>query len=152
MNKTHLVIHHSATPDGLVLDWPAIRRFHVQNKGYVDIAYQIGFERYQREGFSEPYYEALLGRPLDAQAAGAFQQNMNRIGIHALFVGHFDDVAPPPELLEFAARHLAPICGMFGIEPDAAHIIPHRQVAPYKSCPGWKFPMQTLINLIQARA
>ena len=152
MTKTHLVIHHSATQDGIALDWPAIRRFHVQGKGYVDISYHIGFELFERQNVGLAGYEALLGRALDSQAAAAYQQNMNRVGIHALFVGSFDDQRPKPEMIAFAAGHLAAICGMFGIEPDDKHIIPHRQVATYKTCPGLKFPMPELIRAIQERA
>jgi hypothetical protein len=37
-----LIIHHSLSKDGQTVDWNAIRRYHIQEKGWDDIGYHGG--------------------------------------------------------------------------------------------------------------
>ena len=141
--KTHLIIHHSLTADSGSVSWGAIRRYHMETNGWKDIGYSIGFER------AGDHYEALLGRPLTASTAAAKEQRMNFLGIHACFIGNFDAEPPAPEMLAFALPHLAAICDLAGIQIDREHVIGHREVAPYKSCPGKKFDMDRFVQLLE---
>jgi hypothetical protein len=91
----------------------------------------------------------LVGRPLLARAAAAREASMNAIGIHVCFLGNYD-VAPPPEpMLEFAFPHLASICDALLIPIDRECVIGHREVAPYKSCPGVQFDMDYFVERLR---
>jgi hypothetical protein len=137
--KTHIVVHHSLTKDSGTVSWPAIRRYHVDVQKWSDIGYHLGIEWVKQATDPEGHLEALLGRPLDAKAAAAYQDQMNTRGVHVLFVGNFDDAPPSNAMLKFGAEHTAWICRVLAI--PAENIIPHSQVAPYKTCPGASFPM-----------
>lgn len=141
MKKTHLVVHHSLTKDSGTVSWNAIRRWHVEERGYRDVGYHGGIELV---GW---HYEFFLGRPFDDIAAAAYQQSMNRVGIHVCFVGNYDLAPPPEKMLEFAVPHLRGILRIFEI--PVANVIGHRDVAPYKSCPGTKFAMNKLRGMLE---
>jgi len=125
------------------MSWGAIRRYHMETNGWKAIAYHLGFERIDGR------YELLAGRPLTFSAAAAYQQRMNHIGIHVCFIGNFDDAPPTQEMLDFAAPHLASLCDLAGIQVDREHVIGHRAVAPYKSCPGRQFDMDAFVLQLQ---
>ena len=141
--KTHIVIHHSLTKDGETVSWGAVRRYHMAQMGFRDIGYHVGFE------MIDDHYEALLGRPLLDKAAAAYQENMNRVGVHCLFMGNFDEHEPTAEILAFGAKHIAAIAEALRIEPHDAYILPHSRVANYKTCPGKLFPMDEFIKLVE---
>ncbi len=141
--KTHLVIHHSATRDDRAVSWGAIRRYHTEVNRWIDIGYQFGVEQVG------DYYEVLIGRPLYARAAAAYQRNMNRIGVHVCFVGNFDEAPPPPEMLVAAAPHLADVCEALSIPLDREHVIGHGEVAPPKTCPGKFFSVDDFVRLLR---
>ena len=141
--KTHLVIHHSLTKDTGTVSWQAIRDYHVDHNGWDDIGYHIGVELINNR------YEVGLGRPLLARAAAAYQQSMNTVGVHVCFVGNFDLAPPPREMIEVAVPHLRDICEALKIPLDAEHIIGHRTVASYKTCPGAQFDMDALITQLR---
>jgi hypothetical protein len=133
--KTHLVIHHSLTKDSGTVSWQAIRNYHVNEKGWDDIGYHIGVE------LIGDRYEIGLGRPLLSRAAAAYQQNMNHCGVHVCFVGDYDKEPPPRAMLDVAVPHLRDICHALKIPVDPDHVLGHRAVASYKTCPGAKFDM-----------
>ena len=139
--KTHLMIHHSLTKDSKTVSWQAIRDYHL-SKGWRDVGYHLGVEMVGDR------YEVLMGRPLNARAAAAYQQQMNERAIHVCFVGNYDETVPPVGMLRYAAQHLTPICEAFNIAIDDAHVIGHRKVAP-KSCPGNKFAVSSLISIMR---
>lgn len=140
--KTHLVIHHSATKDSGTVSWQAIRRYHVETNGWSDIGYHIGIE------LIGDRYEIGLGRPILATAAAAYQQNMNKLGVHVCFVGDYDSTPPPMEMLRFAAPHLRDICEALHIPLDSTHVIGHNTLAP-KTCPGKQFDMDALRTMLR---
>jgi len=146
--KTHLVIHHSLTADSGSVSWQAIRRYHMETNGWRAIGYHLGVEMIS--GVTSRY-ELLAGRPLTWSAAAAKEQRMNSRGIHVCFVGNYDEKQPPAEMLAFALPHLAAICDLAGIQVDRRHVIGHREVAPYKSCPGKLFDMDEFVRLLQGQ-
>ena len=137
--KTHLVIHHSLTKDSGTVSWQAIRRYHTESLGWKAIGYHLGVEKIN------DHYEMLVGRPFTFSAAAAYQRRMNHVAIHVCFVGDFDKGPPSVEMLVFAMPHLASLCDLAGIQIDREHVIGHREVAPYKSCPGTQFDMDKFV-------
>jgi hypothetical protein len=140
--KTHLVIHHSLTKDSGTVSAQAIRRYHLEVKGWRAIGYHLLVERINDR------YEMIVGRPLTWSASAARERSMNHIGIHVCFIGNYDLGPPPAEMLAFALPHLGAICDLTGIQVDREHVIGHREVAPYKSCPGEKFDMDAFVRLL----
>ena len=141
--KSHLVIHHSLTADSKTVSWAAIRHYHTTEMGFRDIGYHFGVE------LIGEHYEMLVGRPMLERAAAAYQQGMNRKAIHVCFVGNFDREPPDLGMLRFALPHLTDICEALNIPIDGDHIIGHRKVATYKSCPGKLFNVETLVRSMQ---
>jgi len=135
--KTHLVIHHSLTRDSKTVSWDAIRRYHTETLGWRDIGYHYGVEL----GAVGPMM--LVGRPLLARAAAAYQENMNVVGVHVCFVGNYDEDPHPADLVSFAAPHLADLCELLEIVVDSEYVIGHRAImGVHKSCPGKNFNMK----------
>jgi N-acetyl-anhydromuramyl-L-alanine amidase AmpD len=60
------------------------------------------------------------------------------------------DTAPPQlAMLQFAAPHLADICEALSIPLDQEHVLGHRDIAPYKSCPGRQFDIAKFTGLLK---
>lgn len=140
---TAIVIHHSATEDSQTLSWGAIADYHTRVNGWNAIGYHAGAE-YLRDG-----YQVLLGRADDrtgAHVAGTdpadgIRWNHKTLGF--CFVGNYDRTAPPDALLEAAARRwIVPQIRRHGL--TVQDLIPHNQLASYKSCPGSAFDMARL--------
>jgi hypothetical protein len=151
---THIVIHHSATPDGKVNDWEAIRRYHTSYRidGFI-IASRDEFDRRKAAGqgklFEAPDLDIgynygieedagktilRIGRPLTMPGAHCKQESMNSLAIGICVVGDYDK-----EILNDTKHNLLvdvclSLCLMFKI--PASNIHPHRQYATYKTCPG----------------
>ena len=133
-----IIIHHSLTYDSGTLSWDAIRRFHVETRGWKDIGYHAAIERI------DDGYECLYGRPLDMHGAHTRGLNTSHLGL--CFVGNYDDVEPQAEMLQMAAKYIIrPWIKLFTIPLDK--IEPHSEYAN-KSCPGRLFPMQRLRDMI----
>lgn len=143
MRKTHIVLHHSLTADSGTVSWGAIRKYHVETNGWVDVGYQLAVE------LVGDHYEVMLGRAIDEDGAHCYQDLMNRIGLGVCFVGNFDLAPPPAAMLKYAARHLRSIMGNLGIPADEAHVRMHRQHATYKTCPGTKFPYSEFLRMLR---
>ena len=144
--KTHLVIHHSLTKDSGTVSAQAIRRYHVNTLGWRDVGYHLLVERVT------DHTEIIVGRPLLARAAAAYQRGMNRIGVHVCFVGNYDLAPPPQEMIDFVIPHLSDICEALNIALDPEHVIGHRHVASYKTCPGSRFDMDRFRRLLRGSA
>lgn len=124
-----IMLHHSFTDDSGTVSWSAIRRFHMQERGWNDIGYHFGVE------LVSDTYEALVGRALDTYGAHCPEGNCNRDAIGICLVGNFDKAPPPDQqMIVLRDRLLNPLMDEFGITAD--RIIFHREFAPWKSCPG----------------
>lgn len=135
-----IVIHHSATRDSGTVSWDAIRRYHVETNGWRDIGYHAGIELVADD------FVVQHGRPLTVAGAHTAGHNSRSLGF--CFVGDYDVSAPPPFMLQLAARAvLAPWCRQFGLTADDLH--PHSEFAS-KTCPGKLFPLEALRALVRA--
>lgn len=141
--KSHVVVHHSATKDSGSVSVSAIRRYHVETNGWLDIGYHFLVEEVNG------HYEWIAGRAIDESGAHCYQQGMNRKGLGVCFIGNYDDAPPPLAMMQFAARHLQPLLELLGIPLDREHIHPHNEFATYKSCPGKSFPLDRFITLLE---
>jgi N-acetylmuramoyl-L-alanine amidase len=137
----YIIVHHSLTKDQSVVDYAAIRRYHMTEMGMTDIGYH-GVVELAGQGFVP-----LLGRPWDRVGAHTKQAGMNRVALGVCLVGNFDIAPPPDAQLESLRRcFLEPWMRMFKIPP--ANVRMHRQYAPWKTCPGSAFTEQILARFL----
>ena len=129
-----IIVHHSLTKDSGTVSWGAIRRYHINTLGWIDIGYHAGVELVYTE------YETFMGRPWDA--IGAHTQGQNDQSLGFIFVGNYDFFPPPPRMLEVGAKVIALWMRLFNISKD--EIYPHHKFANYKSCPGTEFDIEDL--------
>ncbi len=137
------MLHHSLTKDGVVADWSAIRRYHMEVNGWREIGYHFGVELLG-EG-----YLVQLGRSLSEVGAHCKEAHMNKQAIGVCVVGNFD-LAPPPHTQITVLKELVLNLLQFLVPLPSTdisdRILLHRQFAPYKSCPGRLFPVQDFLS------
>lgn len=148
--KDFIVIHHSLTHDGKTVNWNAIRRYHVENRGWDDVGYHFGIEKIGDR------YEILMGRMPHTQGAHTRELSMNTTGIGICCVGNFDLAPPPPELTDKLVELLRWLCHDYRI--SSGHVIGHCEVGEmvglrwqdgqYKTCPGRQFDMGRLRSFL----
>lgn len=140
-----IIVHHTATPDGQVYDWPGIVREHSARPGWRGVGYHLGFEMADGKPVGH------LGRPLNWVGSHCRAGHMNERSIGVAFVGNYDDVSPDVELINYAGRVLAglmDLLGWFG-RPMEELIQPHRAYANTR-CPGSMFSLEELRERVQA--
>jgi len=154
----YIIIHHSATKDGDVVDWQAIRRYHkswaYQGKiikeadarnliaegkeikhPWRDTGYNFGVEKINGE------IETLVGRPLTLVGAHTKGRNHDSIGICC--VGNYDKDTPSPEMINALENLCIVLVDIFSI--SIQDIKGHRAFAA-KSCPGINLDVQKVID------
>jgi len=159
---TKVIVHHSLTADGKVVNYKAILKYHTSwrykgriltetkgrkllaegkkvTKPWRDIGYHFLIEE-----IAGSYY-VFVGRPLHWEGGHTKGQNETSIGI--CFVGNYDACKPPKEMLKLGAKRLVvPMITMFGLTTD--DIYGHRDFAR-KSCPGEKFDLDTFKKIVK---
>ena len=147
--RTHIMIHHSLTADSDTVSWPAIERYHREEQAWRDIGYHAGVEKVTGNPDLARYaYQALIGRPLAAQASACPQGDMNRVALHVCCVGNYDLGPPPLAMLEVLVRRIIlPWMAAYGIPAD--QIVGHRDYNPAKSCPGTQFDLDQLRRMVR---
>lgn len=168
-NWSGIVWHHSASPDGVMRDWDAIRRYHMSYRIDGDIVSAAEYKRRLDarigKSFQTPWSDIGYhggtewvngqvvfnwGRPLSQIGAHAGVKNASNLynteylGLCA--VGDFDNSPPKPEHWEFNLRLTRTFMEAFHI--PASHIIGHREVFDrlgvprQKTCPGKCWDME----------
>jgi N-acetylmuramoyl-L-alanine amidase len=140
LKVTKLIIHHSLTKDGTAKDWDAIRRYHMQEKGWTDIGYHWGVENVNGA------IVILRGRLENVPGAHTIGMNQKSLGI--CVVGNYDLGPPSDAVLNRLADLCALKCKEYHLRPE--DIEPHSKYASYKTCPGTKFPMDKLREKVRA--
>ena len=137
------VIHHSATEDdGNTLSWPALRHYHIAEKGWKDTAYHFGVELYRDD------FEVLVGRPLTMEGAHC-QGGVNEWGIGVCVVGSYSDVYPPVEMIEVLCKRLiVPLGTILEIPLDDKGILFHRDLWATE-CPGRLFGKEWFFKVLE---
>lgn len=123
-----IVVHHTAGPDHPdTLDTAAIRRWHVEGRGWRDIGYHVLVERV------DGVPTAVFGRPWRVPGAHCPPRNRDSIGV--AIVGDFSTSPPHAELRFFVVALLADLCEVLGVRPD--RVVGHREAQPgHTACPG----------------
>ena len=144
MTKTHIIIHHSLTPDGKTVDWNAIWNYHTKTLGWSSIGYHWGLEDIAGR------LQVLRGRPTDCDGAHSLEFNKNGIGICC--VGNFDVQVPTMELYNLLSDFCKWLMGLYGIPKE--NVLGHGEgqkmlgVKDFKTCPGKMFNMDQLRRML----
>lgn len=135
--RTHIMLHHSLTPSGQAVSWGAMRRHHVETRGWPDIGYHYGVERVG------DHFEVLLGRSELDPAAACPEEEMNARALHVCCIGNFDDASPLSAMLEtLVGLVILPAMVEYGLPPE--RIIGHRDIDPTRTCPGNQFDLDVV--------
>lgn len=141
MRPTFIVIHHSQTKDGVAKDWEAIRRFHVERKGWSDVGYHYGIERVGER------VAVQIGRSESTPGAHCKHAGFNQKSLGLCVVGNFDLTAPDEQLIVVLRGLVETLRHLYSIPRD--HVLGHREAqmhdvtlkTPTKTCPGNLFDM-----------
>jgi hypothetical protein len=161
MKPTFIIGHHSATKDGQVNDWEAIKRYHTswRYQGKI-ISEQEGLQRIAAgvKGVERPWsaigyhyglemvngvYVWKEGRKPNVPGAHCKEQGMNGKSLGVCVVGDYDKEPVPSPMFELLVMHFKDLMQQYSI--FVANVQPHRLYAPYKSCPGTQFQWDELI-------
>ncbi len=138
---TAIIIHHSLTMDSATVSWDAIKKYHTQTNGFDDIGYHFGIEDIEEHPI------VMQGRSLDFCGAHT-RENNNTIGV--CVVGDFDKEELSEAKFQLLVKQILNIMYLYPhLVPE--DVLPHRFYAPYKSCPGNKFPMKRLLYEVRKR-
>jgi N-acetyl-anhydromuramyl-L-alanine amidase AmpD len=163
MKKTHIVVHHSLSPDGKAFDWGGIRKFHMswrdpqgnvltQEEGlrrqlqnepvtapWRDIGYHFGVE------LISDNHEILVGRWVDEDGAHCPELKMNQVGIGVCVVGNYDEQVPCSGAWNKAIGLVKRLIQAYDIPVE--NVLGHGEVQKLagnswqKTCPGKTFHM-----------
>jgi len=135
MKKEYIVIHHSATKDGIVYrDYDAIKRGHLE-RGFRDIGYQYVIEKVNDKLTVTP------GRPEWDIGAHCPGRNEDSIGI--CVVGNFEVETPTEEHYQVVAYLCQDIMTRHNIKEIAGHNQYHAT-----ACPGRNFDVEKVRQLV----
>jgi hypothetical protein len=138
---THVVIHHSATPDTEGVETEGFRKYHKEARGWRDIGYHAVCERVGAD------WIVIAGRPLSWVGAHAIPRNRDGLGF--CFAGNFDLTDPDSAMLAVGARHVAGWMDAFGMGPVESALERHSDVWQ-TACPGSRFPWDDFRILVTA--
>lgn len=143
VNVHFIIIHHSLTKDGRIVNWQAIRRYHTIDLGWIDVGYHFGLEAIGND------VEILAGRPIHTKGAHCKQGNRNHDSIGICCVGNYDNYPIPDKMFNKLVDLCTSLCYTFKLSSDK--IKGHTEYAPYKSCPGNLFDMNKLRSTISVQ-
>ncbi|MBL8022989.1 MAG: N-acetylmuramoyl-L-alanine amidase [Elusimicrobia bacterium] len=140
--KKYIILHHSVSADHPTLsNVGAIRNYHVNVNGWVDVGYHFLLDRING------HLEIVCGRMLDERGAHCKELDFNASGIGICVIGNFDQEPPPLDTLA-TLRHLCRSLMNQNII-TADRVLGHREaqamggvpVEQRKSCPGKAWDM-----------
>jgi hypothetical protein len=121
-----IVLHHTWAPTAAqykgAATWEAIRRYHVDNRGWSDIGYHVGIG---------PDGSIWTLRPAERSGAHVLNRNAHTLGV--AIVGNFDSEDPMRNGLPVAADVCRMALEVYKLPVGAVRF--HREFQP-KSCPG----------------
>jgi len=138
VNWSHVLIHHSATPDTPMVETHGYRKYHTEARGWRDLGYAYVVELAGHD------YAMLAGRPLSWPGAHCRGMNTQAIGI--CLAGDFSVVPPPIAQQRCAARHVAALCDLFNIPTE--NIQGHRDYRATE-CPGRMFNLEPFRQMVE---
>ena len=122
---TLLIVHCSATPQGVALGFEDCRRDHIHHRGFRDIGYHFYITR---DG------EICQGRPLEKVGAHCRDHNTHSIGI--CYEGGLDIAGRPQDTRTLAQRgSLLALLRELRKRFPKALIVGHHDLNPMKECP-----------------
>jgi hypothetical protein len=135
--KEYIILHHSATPDGLVLkDFDAIKRYHMEVNGWRDIGYHWVVERI------DGVLTAIPGRPEADDGAHCLRHNSDAIGV--CVVGDYTKAPPDDETYRFVAA----LCKQIKTRHPIKEVGGHRDYYA-TACPGDKFDVEKVRQYVK---
>lgn len=129
-----VILHHSLTKDSGTKSFDAIRRYHIETKGWKDIGYQYVIEEVNG------VYVTFKGRGENEVGAHTEGHNTGTIGI--CLVGNFDETKPT----QGALNELYKLLNDLDERYNGITIMGHCDYST-KSCPGKLFPLQNIKDL-----
>lgn len=140
MDKTHILIHHSATSDNKVLkDFDSIEREHI-SRGYSEIGYNLVVEQVNN------IWRVFKGRPEWKDGAHCYGV-MNRVAFGICVVGNYELGPPPEEVYKLVAQECMDYIQRYPtitVENIQGHRDQYATV-----CPGKFFDVSKVRNLTQ---
>ena len=135
--KEYIILHHSATPDGLVLkDFDAIKRYHMEVNGWRDIGYHWVVERI------DGVLTAIPGRPEADDGAHCLRHNSDAIGV--CVVGDYTKAPPDDETYRFVAA----LCKQIKTRHPIKEVGGHRDYYA-TACPGNFFDVEKVRQYVK---
>ncbi len=135
---TELILHHTWQPTAAqyhgLSTWSAIRRYHMEARGWSDIGYHLGIG---------PDGTFWILRPLAKSGAHTLNHNAHSVGV--CLVGNFDVEDPWANGLGTACLCLAACCEAYNLGPHNIHF--HREFAD-KTCPGTRIDLTSVRNTV----
>lgn len=137
-----VVLHHTWSPTAKQYrgkaTWEAIRRYHMEERGWSDIGYHFGVG---------PDGSIWRLRPVTRSGAHVLNRNQHTVGV--AMVGNFDVEDPMSNGLPLAARVVRALVDRFKL--DLAAVRFHREFQN-KTCPGTKVGLAAFRRLVEEAA
>lgn len=142
MTPQGIIIHHSLTHDGKSVDYDAIRRYHMEEKGWNDIGYHFLIEQ------TGDVISTITGRDVRTIGAHCIGKN-DHIGI--CVVGNYDVGCEvlSAEKMDALVALTVNLMSQFNLPLESIHR--HSEYAP-KTCPGSGFPWEDYLARVQELA
>ena len=138
----YIILHHSAGKDYYLSDFEAIRRFHIDIRGWNDIGYHRVIERVGTD--------IVVNQGRDYNEQGAHCPGMNARSLGICVVGNFE-TGKMDEAMKFAViREVREQMLRFDI--PAKNVLRHRDAAlpgHGTACPGKHFPYEEIIEALK---
>lgn len=136
MDAEYIILHCSATRDSGTVSWNAIRHYHIVERGWDDIGYHFGIEKYGEN------MVILQGRNPADGGAHCRANGMNHKALGVCVVGEYDIEPPSKHRLAVTIDLLTKLCFCYSIA--ARNILGHREMDGRKTCPGLSWNLDTL--------